>query len=156
LSATAQPGATCSRTWFRPATVFNATGRASRLQPAVHPPGNKFSVTRSHKGELQLASYRIDPEHLLLVSRDGESFHAEIKETPGKITTVAVSGSVEGSLFDSVIAAGEKPELAVRHCRNFRHRTWTSTRTAAWNIFHMLVEKTISDGSAPIWTNPSG
>jgi murein DD-endopeptidase MepM/ murein hydrolase activator NlpD len=138
---------------FDQQTIFNATEAARRVYNLRSiRPGNKFSVTRSHKGELQLASYRIDPEHQLLVSRDGESFHAEIKETPGKITTVAVSGSVEGSLFDSVIAAGEKPELAVRLAEIFAWDMDFNTDTQRGDIFHMLVEKKqYPDDSAPAY-----
>jgi len=134
-------------------TVFNVTEAVRRVYNLRSlRPGNKFSVTRSHDGKLQLASYRVDPEHELLVNRDGQAFHAEIKETPGKITTVAVSGSVAGSLFDSVIAAGEKPELAVRLAEIFAWDMDFNTDTQRGDIFHMLVEKKqYVDGSAPAY-----
>src|SRR5262249_35579212 len=46
---------------FDQQTVFNATEAARRVYNLRSiRPGNKYSVTRSHKGELQLASYRID------------------------------------------------------------------------------------------------
>jgi murein DD-endopeptidase MepM/ murein hydrolase activator NlpD len=134
-------------------TVYNVTEAVRRVYNlrSLHP-GNKFSVTRSHDGKLQLASYRVDPEHELLVNRDGQAFHAEIKETPGKITTVAVSGTVEGSLFDSVIAAGEKPELAVRLAEIFAWDMDFNTDTQRGDVFHMLVEKKqYVDGSAPAY-----
>jgi murein DD-endopeptidase MepM/ murein hydrolase activator NlpD len=134
-------------------TVYNVTEAVRRVYNLRSlRPGNKFSVTRSHDGKLQLASYRVDPEHELLVNRDGQAFHAEIKETPGKITTVAVSGTVEGSLFDSVIAAGEKPELAVRLAEIFAWDMDFNTDTQRGDIFHMLVEKKqYVDGSAPAY-----
>ncbi len=134
-------------------TVFNVTEAASRVYNLRSiRPGNKFTVTRSHEGKLQLASYRIDPERELLVRRDGESFHAEIKDTPGKITTVAVSGTVEGSLFDSVIAAGEKPELAVRLAEIFAWDMDFNTDTQPGDTFRLLLErKQYADGSAPAY-----
>jgi murein DD-endopeptidase MepM/ murein hydrolase activator NlpD len=134
-------------------TVYNVTEAVRRVYNLRSlRPGNKFSVTRSHDGKLQLASYRVDPEHELLVNRNGQAFRAEIKETPGKITTVAVSGTVEGSLFDSVIAAGEKPELAVRLAEIFAWDMDFNTDTQRGDIFHMLVEKKqYVDGSAPAY-----
>ncbi len=138
---------------FDSQTVFNVTQAARQVYNLRSiRPGNKFSVTRSHEGELQLASYRIDPEHELLVSRDGGSFHAEIKITLGKITLVPVRGTVEGSLFDSVIAAGEKPELAVRLAEIFAWDIDFNTDTQAGDAFRLLVEKKqFPDGSGPAY-----
>jgi murein DD-endopeptidase MepM/ murein hydrolase activator NlpD len=127
---------------FDSQTVFNVTEAARRVYNLRSiRPGNKLTVVRSHAGQLQLASYRIDPEHELLVHRDGEAFHAEVKNTPGVLHTVAVNGTVEGSLFDSVIAAGEKPELAVRLAEVFAWDMDFNTDTRPGDAFRLLVEK---------------
>ncbi len=110
--------------------------------------GNKLTVTRYRRGDFRSVAYRIDPEHQLLVAKDGDDFHAEIHETLGTVTTVPVAGVVEGSLFDSVIAAGEKPELAVRLADIFAWDIDFNTETQPGDIFRLLVEKKeYSDGS---------
>jgi murein DD-endopeptidase MepM/ murein hydrolase activator NlpD len=127
---------------FDSQTVFNVTEAARRVYNLRSiRPGNKFSVVRSHAGELVLASYHIDPEHELLVNRDGPAFHAEIKNTPGTIRTVAVNGTVQGSLFDSVIAAGERPELAVRLAEIFAWDMDFNSDTQPGDVFRLVVEK---------------
>jgi murein DD-endopeptidase MepM/ murein hydrolase activator NlpD len=138
---------------FDSQTVFNVTEAARKVYNLRSiRPGNKFTVTRSHDGKLQLADYRIDPEHDLLVRRDGNDFHAEVKETLGKIETAVVNGTVEGSLFDSVIAAGEKPELAVRLAEIFAWDIDFNTDTQSGDAFRLLVEKKkFADGSAPVY-----
>ena len=63
-----------------------------------------------------------------------------------------MSGTVEGSLFDSVIAAGEKPELAVRLAEIFAWDMDFNTDTQRGDVFHMLVEKKqYVDSSAPAY-----
>ena len=138
---------------FDSQTVFNVTEAARKVYNLRSiRPGNKFAVTRSHDGKLQLADYRIDPEHELLVRRDGDVFRAEVKETLGKIETTAVNGTVEGSLFDSVIAAGERPELAVRLAEIFAWDIDFNTDTQSGDAFRLLVEKKqFPDGSAPAY-----
>ena len=99
-------------------------------------------------GELRSITYRIDPERELVVNKDGQAFQAEIKTTPGRVHTVAVRGTVAGSLFDSVIAAGEKPDLAVRLAEIFAWDMDFNTDTQAGYVFRLVVEKKeYSDGS---------
>ena len=104
-------------------------------------PGNKLTAVRSRSGELRSVTYRIDPERELLVKKEGDSFRSEIKTTPGTVRTVAVQGTVEGSLFDSVIAAGEKPDLAVRLAEIFAWDVDFNTDTRPGDVFKMVVEK---------------
>jgi len=134
---------------FDPKTVFNVTEAARKvLNLRSIRPGNKLIVMRSRAGELRSVNYRIDPERMLQVNRDGENFQAQIKETPGTIRRSAVTGTVEGSLFDSVIAAGEKPELAVRLAEIFAWDMDFNTDTQPGDIFRMVIEKKeYSDGS---------
>lgn len=127
---------------FDPKTVYSVTEAA---RPVFNlrslRPGNKLTAVRSRAGELRSVTYRIDPERELLVKKDGDSFHAEIKTTPGTVRTVAVQGRVDGSLFDSVIAAGEKPELAVRLAEIFAWDIDFNTDTRPGDVFKLVMEK---------------
>ena len=49
----------------------------------------------------------------------GGEFHSEIQTIPSQTQTVGVMGEVHGSLFEAVINAGEKPELAMRLAQIF-------------------------------------
>jgi murein DD-endopeptidase MepM/ murein hydrolase activator NlpD len=138
---------------FDPQTVFNVTQAARRVfNLRSIRPGNKLTVLRSHAGELRSVTYRIDPEHELRVAKETEAFRAEIKETPGTIRVVTVTGKVEDSLFDSVIAVGEKPELAVRLAEIFAWDMDFNTDTQAGDIFRLVLEKKeYRDGSDPTY-----
>lgn len=136
-----------------PQTVFNITQAARKVfNLRSIRPGNKVVVTRSATGDLRTISYRMDSEHELIVKRDGQDFRGEIKENLGQVTLVSVSGTVDGSLFDSVIAAGEKPELAVRLAEIFAWDIDFNTETQAGDVFRLAVEKKeFSDGSPPAY-----
>jgi murein DD-endopeptidase MepM/ murein hydrolase activator NlpD len=134
---------------FEPATVYAVTEAA---RPVFNlrslRPGNKLVATRSYSGELRSVSYRIDPEHELSVINDGGNFHGEIVETPGSVRVITVNGTVEGSLFDSVIAAGERPELAIRLADIFAWDVDFNTDTQPGDLFHLVIEKKeFSNGS---------
>ena len=127
---------------FDPKTINSVTDAARRVfNLRSLRPGNKLTAVRSRAGDLRSVTYRIDPERELLVKKEGDSFHSEIKTTPGTVRTVAVQGTVEGSLFDSVIAAGEKPDLAVRLAEIFAWDVDFNTDTRPGDVFKMVVEK---------------
>lgn len=138
---------------FDSQTVYQVSDAARRVfNLRSIRPGNKLSVVRSHVGELRSVDYRIDPEHELLVNKDNGSFQARIKVTPGTVTDAAVSAKVEGSLFDSIIAAGEKPELAVRLAEIFAFDVDFNTDTQPGDVFRLVVEKKkYPDGSEPTY-----
>lgn len=76
--------------------------------------GNELKIARTLFGQLAELSYQIDPERILSVVLHDGGFHAEVQTIPTTVETDAVSGKVEGSLFESVTQAGESPELAMR------------------------------------------
>ncbi len=76
--------------------------------------GNELKIARTLFGQLAELRYQIDPERILSVVRHDGEFHAEVQTIPSTVETDAVSGKVQGSLFDAVTQAGESPELAMR------------------------------------------
>ena len=136
---------------FATGTVYSSTKAAREVFNLRRiRPGAKLLVWRSPEGELSSLDYRIDAEHDLLVTKTANGFHAEIKETPATVHTIPVSGEVQGSLFDAVIATGESPELAVRLADIFAWDIDFNTDTRPGDTFRMVVEKKIyADGSDP-------
>jgi hypothetical protein len=103
---------------------------AARLTAAAQPvfdlrhvrAGNALTIGRSVLGELREIRYDIDADHILSIApvrstdrgSTGGDFHSEIEKIPSQTGTVGVGGQIDGSLFQAVTDAGEKPELAMR------------------------------------------
>ncbi len=138
---------------FDPATVYGTTEAARKVFNLRRiRPGGKLLVWRSPQGELRYADYHIDPEHDLWITRKDNDFQAEIKEMPAVVRTVAVTGEVQGSLYDGIMAAGETPELAVRLADIFAWDVDFNTDTQPGDTFRMVLEKKeFADGSDPAY-----
>jgi murein DD-endopeptidase MepM/ murein hydrolase activator NlpD len=103
--------------------------------------GNRFAVGRSVAGDLREVRYRIDVNRELLIAPDGGGFHSEIQTIPSRTDTVGVSGEIRGSLFEAVIDAGEKPELAMRLAEIFGWDLDFYTDARPGDTFRVVVEK---------------
>lgn len=136
---------------FDSATVYSATQAAKAVFNLRQiRPGAKLLVVRSSQGQFKSLDYHIDAEHDLLLKNNAGDFEAEIKNTPADVHIVPVSGQVQGSLFDGIMAAGESPELAVRLADIFAWDIDFNTDTQPGDTFRLVVEKkTYADGSSP-------
>ena len=105
--------------------------------------GNQISVGRSILGELREVRYRIDTDRVLTISPQGEDFHSEIHTIPSETQVAGVSGQVHGSLFEAVIDAGEKPELAMRLADIFGWDLDFYTDPRPGDTFRVVVEKKV-------------
>ena len=103
--------------------------------------GNRLSVGRSVLGDLRLVRYRIDTDRVLTIAPQGRDFHSEIQTIPSETQTVGVMGEVRGSLFEAVINAGEKPELAMRLAQIFGWDLDFYTDPRPGDTFRVVVEK---------------
>jgi murein DD-endopeptidase MepM/ murein hydrolase activator NlpD len=103
--------------------------------------GNKLSVGRSVMGEFRAIKYRIDADRVLLISPKGNDFQSEIQTIPSETEMKGVAGEIHGSLFESVIDAGEKPELAMRLAEIFGWDLDFYTDPRPGDTFRVVVEK---------------
>lgn len=108
--------------------------------------GNKLSIGRSVLGELREVHYRIDTDRELVIARPAGTvpavdFGAEIRKISSEIETAGVSGTIQGSLFESVIDAGERPELAMRLAEIFAWDLDFYTDPRPGDTFRLVVEK---------------
>jgi murein DD-endopeptidase MepM/ murein hydrolase activator NlpD len=123
--------------------------KAARLIAKVQPvfdlrrvrAGNQVSVGRSVLGELREIRYRIDPDRVLSIAPHGADFHAEVDSIPSTTETVGVAGQIRGSLFEGVVDAGEKPELAMRLADIFGWDLDFYTDPRPGDTFRIVVEK---------------
>ena len=94
-------------------TVFDPR-RLRSLQP--------FTLEQSLDGALRLFEYEIDASSFLRVKGKGDELHAEVVPIPTTTVAASVTGNIGGdtpSLFQSIEAAGEQPELAVAMAQIF-------------------------------------
>jgi murein DD-endopeptidase MepM/ murein hydrolase activator NlpD len=129
---------------------------AARITAAAQPvfnlrhvrAGNQLAVGRSVFGDLRAVRYRIDADHALWIAPRGGDFHSEIQTIPSQTQTAGVSGEIHGSLFESIVYAGERPELAMRLADIFGYDLDFYTDPRPGDTFRVVVEKkTLSDGS---------
>ncbi len=137
------------------ATFLNGLGidspTASRLVASAQPvfdlrhlrAGNELSLGRSVLGELREVRYSIDTDRVLSIAPSGDAFHSTIETIPSHTDEVGVSGKVEGSLFQAVTDAGEKPELAMRLAEIFGWDLDFYTDPRPGDTFRLVVEKKI-------------
>jgi hypothetical protein len=113
--------------------------------------GNRIALGRSVDGDLRLVRYRIDPERTLEIVAPLESplgFRADIKNVSATVETFAVRGEIRDSLFDAVVDAGERPELALQLAEIFGWDLDFHTDPRRGDTFRVAVEKkTYADGS---------
>lgn len=105
--------------------------------------GHVISIGRSLLGELREVRYRIDDDHLLAIDTSGDDIHSDIETIPSKTETAGVAGEVHDSLFQSVIDAGEKPELAMRIADIFAFDLDFYTDAQPGDKFRIVVEKRV-------------
>jgi len=110
--------------------------------------GNRLEVGRSVLGKFRAVRYRIDTDRVLWIAPQGGDFHSVIETIPSETQAEGVSGEIHGSLFESVIDAGEKPELAMRLAEIFGWDLDFYTDPRPSDTFRVVVEKKkLADGS---------
>lgn len=126
-----------------------SAGTAARLSAAAQPvfdlrhlrAGNRLLVGRSVLGDLRAVKYQIDVDRILFITPSGSDFHSEIQTIPSRKQTVSVGGKIHGSLFEGVVDAGEKPELAIRLAEIFGWDLDFYTDPRPGDTFRVVVEK---------------
>jgi murein DD-endopeptidase MepM/ murein hydrolase activator NlpD len=109
--------------------------------------GNELSIGRSVMGELRELRYNIEPGRVLSIAPSGSEFHSTIETVPSHTDEVGVTGRVDGSLFQAVADAGEKPELTMRIAEIFAFDLDFYTDPRPGDTFRVVVEKKIlADG----------
>lgn len=104
-------------------------------------PGHRMWAERSQSGDVKSVVYRIDNDRELWLNRDGTDFSASVRQVPSTTRVVTVSGKIHDSLFESMAAAGEQPELAVRFAEILAWDVDFYTDPREGDDFSLVVEK---------------
>lgn len=97
-------------------------------------------------GEFESFTYEIDKEEQLIISRDTEKTRMERVPIVYELRTELVQGTIQTSLFDSVAAAGEEPELAFALAEIFAWDIDFILDLRVGDTFQALVEKRFREG----------
>jgi murein DD-endopeptidase MepM/ murein hydrolase activator NlpD len=126
-----------------------APGTAAMLSASAQPvfdlrhlrAGNRLAVGRSVFGDLREVRYRIDTDRVLTIAPKGNDFHSEIQTIPSETAPAGVAGEIRGSLFEGILDAGEKPDLAMRLADIFGWDLDFYTDPRPGDTFRVVVEK---------------
>ncbi len=103
--------------------------------------GNTITVGRSMEGQLREIDYKIDADRMLKITPEDKGYVAQIREIPAHTEVVAVSGTLEDSLFNAVEDAGETAELAMRLSQIFGYDLDFYTDPRKGDAFRVVLEK---------------
>jgi murein DD-endopeptidase MepM/ murein hydrolase activator NlpD len=103
--------------------------------------GNLITVGRSMEGQLREIDYKIDADRMLKITPEDKGYIAQIREIPSRTEVVAVSGTLDDSLFNAVEDAGETAELAMRLSQIFGYDLDFYTDPRKGDTFRMVLEK---------------
>lgn len=103
--------------------------------------GNTITVGRSVEGELREIDYKIDTDRMLKITPEEKGYSAQIREIPSHTEVVAVSGTLDDSLFNAVEDAGESAELAMRLSQIFGYDLDFYTDPRKGDTFRVVLEK---------------
>jgi len=111
--------------------------------------GRKYALFFSpEKNEFLKFRYEIDPSRTLIVSKDEQknTFKAKIDVIPYKVEEEYVSGEIQESLFASILASGEKPELADLLASLYDYDIDFNRDIRKNDSYELIVEKKYLDG----------
>jgi len=112
--------------------------------------GNELEIGRSVLGEIREVRYDIEPGRILSIAPNGSDFRSTIETIPSHTDEIGVIGQVDGSLFQAVTDAGEKPELAMRIAEIFAYDLDFYTDPRPGDTFRVVVEKKILDNGQTV------
>ncbi|HWR17353.1 MAG TPA: M23 family metallopeptidase [Terriglobales bacterium] len=114
--------------------------------------GQKLVFTHRFDGVLKSIQYRTGWDSELQIANLGPDFTATEKKLEAKTETVVVKGTLESSLFESVLDLGETPELAVRLAEIFAFDLDFYSDPQPGDTFKLVFEKrTVPGDDSPTY-----
>jgi murein DD-endopeptidase MepM/ murein hydrolase activator NlpD len=104
-------------------------------------PEDSLDVHHDAAGAVARVVYRQSPVDIVEAWRDGGSWTASRRDVPVERRLVLVAGRLEGSLFESMEALGERPQLVLDFAEIFAWDFDFSSDSQPGDRFRMLVEK---------------
>ncbi|MCG6925547.1 MAG: M23 family metallopeptidase [Acidobacteria bacterium] len=108
--------------------------------------GRPFAVALGPDGLLRAFTYGIDDLRTLRVIRHGDDLETEVLTRTYDSRAAVVAGEIESSLFATIEATGEHPQLAFDLAEIFAWDIDFNTEIQAGDAFRVAVEKLSLDG----------
>jgi murein DD-endopeptidase MepM/ murein hydrolase activator NlpD len=108
--------------------------------------GRPFALALGPDGLFRAFTYRIDELQTLRVIRHGDDLEAEVLTRSYDRDPAVVTGEIESSLFATIEAIGEHPQLAFDLSEIFAWDIDFNTEIQAGDAFRVAVEKLSLDG----------
>ena len=109
--------------------------------------GATFQATLDASGALLHFVYQASPVEIYEVTRKGNAYRAARRDVPIERRVENITGKVTSSLFESMEALGEKPELTLRFVDIFLWDFDFNSNARLGDQFRMLVEKEYGGGT---------
>ncbi len=110
-------------------------------------PGATFQATLDNRGSLVHFLYHVSPLEIYEVTPDGTGYQVARRDVPVEQRVETIVGTVASSLFESMEAVGEAPELTMRFIDIFVWDFDFNQNARTGDEFRMLVEKEYADGT---------
>ena len=104
-------------------------------------PEDTLELHRNQAGELHRIVYRQSPIDITEADRTGGGWQAARRDVPVERRTAVVAGTLNNSLFESVEALGERPQLVIDFAEIFAWDFDFTADSQPGDRFRMLVEK---------------
>ncbi len=135
------------------ATLGVAKEKAIQIVRALRPhidfrrlkPEDGMEIHRDATGDLVKFVYRQSPIDVVEATRAGDTWRGTRLAVPVDRQVVAVSGTIQDNLFESVERAGEKPQLVLDFAEIFAWDFDFAADSQPGDRFRMLVEKVFTE-----------
>lgn len=131
----------------RPMTHEIVSALRSRLNFRRINPGSTFRATLDSSGSLVHFQYDASPLEIYEITPNGTGYQVVRREIPVERRVETIGGTVTSSLFESVEALGEGPELTMRFIDIFLWDFDFNNNARPGDEFRMLVEKEYGGGT---------
>ncbi|MFQ5656346.1 MAG: M23 family metallopeptidase [Candidatus Methylomirabilales bacterium] len=108
--------------------------------------GETFEATLDKRGTLEQFVYKASPAEVYEVNREGTGYRAARREVRIERRVEKITGRVTSSLFESIEALEQRPDLAVRFLNIFLWDFDFNSHALPRDEFRMLVEKEYGRG----------
>ena len=113
-------------------------------------PGQDVALVHAPDGYLKEVRYQPDSGDVIHITHRGDNFSASKEAIPVTTDVVTAFGKVNSSLFEAVIAAGERPELAVRLADIFAWDLDFYTDPRPGDTFRLVFERKTYNGGESV------
>lgn len=109
-------------------------------------PDDEYRLFSNRTGLVTRLEFQSDPARYFVVEKDSSGLRAWRQDEPVEQVTRKITGTVNGSLYASMVADGVSPSLVATFCDVFSYDVDFATETKDGDVYEILVEERQMDG----------